>query len=148
MGIPINNPCGAQIAIPYGTSVGCLRACPYWHAIWAPYGSYTAKPIWASHNRPIWDPDTKPIWVACGMARYGQAHIFTPLLDTYGLPTDNPIWAAHNGHMWGPDSKPKWAQYGMYTSCPNGDAHRIPIWVPYGQALMGTPIKDPCGPRQ
>mgnify|MGYP006890269344 CR=1 FL=1 len=57
----IRYPCGAQIAIPYGPSVGCIRVCPYKHA----------------HIGPIWVP-------------YGQAYMGTPIKDPCGAQIASP----------------------------------------------------------
>ena len=46
--------CGAQIAIPYGPSVGCIRACQHVHAHIGPY------PIWSCYMCTLVSPSREP----------------------------------------------------------------------------------------
>jgi len=46
-GLPIMDPCGAQIAIPYGPSVGCIA-----HIFWDLYGQLRK----GLYNLPMWVP--------------------------------------------------------------------------------------------
>ena len=55
-GLPIMDPCGAQIAIPYGPCVGCLRHA-HIGTIWVPYAqAHIGTPI----NDPCWAQIASP----------------------------------------------------------------------------------------
>ena len=51
---PIMDPCVAQIAIPYGPSVGCIRVAHMETPIKDPYGSHTSSTYGHAHTGPMW----------------------------------------------------------------------------------------------